>query len=57
MIEVMNKLRQPLVINLDDESSVHLLSRGKVELTPEQFKSKEVKMHLAKENLIVLKMD
>ena len=57
MVEILNRLRQPLVINLNDGTSKHLLAKGKVEITSEQFKSKEVKSHLDKGNIIVLKMN
>jgi hypothetical protein len=57
MIEILNKLGQPLSINLNDGSSIILLAKGKTELTSEQFKSKEVRMHLAQENILVLRMN
>ena len=57
MIEILNRLRQPLVLNLNDGTSIHLLAKDKVEITSEQFKSKEVKAHLEKGNIIVLKMN
>lgn len=57
MVEILNRLRQPLVINLGDGNSVHLLSKGKAEITSDQFRSKEVKSHLEKGNIIVLKMN
>lgn len=56
MVEIQNKLRQPLVINLNDGTALHLLAKERAEITTEQFKSEEVKIHLAKENIIVLKM-
>lgn len=56
MVEILNRLRQPLVLNLNDGTSAHLLAKGKAEITSEQFKSKEVKVHLDKGNIIVLKM-
>lgn len=56
MVEILNRLNQPLVLNLNDGTSKHLLAKGKEELTSEQFKSKEVKVHLDKGNIIVLKM-
>lgn len=57
MIEILNRLRQPLVLNLNDGTSKHILARGKAEITSEQFKSMEVKAHLEKGNIIVLKMN
>ncbi len=57
MVEILNRLRQPLVINLNDGTSVHMLSRGKAEISSEHFKSKEVKSHLDRGNIIVLKMN
>ena len=57
MVEILNRLRQPLVLNLNDGTSKHILAKGKVEITSEQFKSKEVKAHLDKGNIIVLKMN
>lgn len=57
MIEILNKLRQPLIINLNDGKSLHLLARDKAEITSEQFKSPEVKMNLANGNIVVLRMN
>ena len=57
MIEILNRLRQPLVLNLNDGTSKHILAREKSEITSEQFKSKEVKAHLEKGNIVVLKMN
>lgn len=57
MVEILNRLRQPLVLNLNDGTSKHILARGKAEITSEQFKSKEVKAHLEKGNIIVLRMN
>lgn len=57
MIEILNKLRQPLVVNLNDDTSIHLLAKAKVEITAEQFKSAEIKMHVAQGNIIVLRMN
>lgn len=57
MVEILNRLRQPLVINLNDKTSIHLLSKGRKQITSEQFKSKEIKSHLEKGNIIVLKMN
>lgn len=56
MVEILNKLRQPLVINLNDGTAIHLLAKEKAEITSEQFKSEEIKIHLAKETIIVLRM-
>lgn len=56
MIEILNRLQQPLVLNLNDGTSIHLAPRGKAELTSEQFKSRELKINLEKDNIIVLKM-
>lgn len=56
MVEILNKLRQPLVINLNDGTAIHLLAKEKAGITSEQFKSEEIKIHLAKENIIVLRM-
>jgi hypothetical protein len=52
----MNKLRQPLVLNLNDGTSIHLLAKDKVEITSEQFKSDEIKLHLEKDEILVLRM-
>lgn len=56
MVEILNKLRQPLTINLSNGESLVLLSKEKVEIPTELFKSEEIKLHLAKENIIVLRM-
>ena len=56
MVEILNKLRQPLTINLSNGESLVLLAKEKVEITTELFKSEEIKLHLAKENIIVLRM-
>lgn len=57
MVEILNRLRQPLILNLNDGTSKHILAREKAEITSEQFKSKEVKAHLEKGNIVVLKMN
>jgi hypothetical protein len=57
MIEILNKLRQPLIINLNDGTALHLLAREKAEITAEQFKSVEVKMYLTNGDIVVLRMN
>lgn len=57
MVTIMNKLRQPLTINLLDGSSVHLSPKGKAEITFDQFKCTEVKQYLEKEYIIIIKMN
>lgn len=57
MVTLMNKLRQPLTINLIDGNSIHLLPKGKAEITFEQFKSIEVKQYLDLGYIIILRMN
>lgn len=57
MIEIQNRLRQPLTINLNDGTSIHLIAKERVEITSEQFKSDEIKQNLAQDNIIVLRMN
>ncbi len=57
MVEIMNRLRQPLVLNLNSGKSLHLKSREKKKINNDELKSKEIKNHLDKGNIIVLKMD
>ena len=57
MVEVMNKLSQPLIINLNDGKSLHLLAKARAEITSEQFQSEEVKAQIANKNLIVLRIN
>lgn len=56
MVEILNKLRQPLTINLSNGEALVLLAKEKAEISTELFKSEEIKIHLAKENIIVLRM-
>ncbi|MBO8161153.1 MAG: hypothetical protein H0Z24_05905 [Thermosipho sp. (in: Bacteria)] len=56
MIKVMNKLRQPLAITLDDGNSIIFLAREKKDLTTEQYNSTEVQKHINLGNLIVLEI-
>lgn len=53
----MNKLSQPLIINLNDGKSLHLLAKARAEITSEQFQSEEVKAQIANKNLIVLRIN
>lgn len=57
MVIVKNKLRQPLVINLSTDESVHFLAKEEKELTDEQFNSPELKRHVDLENLVILRME
>lgn len=57
MVTLMNKLRQPLTINLLNGKSVHLSPKGKTEITFEEFKCIEVKQYLEKEYIIIIKMN
>lgn len=57
MVEVMNKLSQPLIINLNDGTSLHMLAKAREEITSEQFQSEEVKAQIANKNLIVLRIN
>jgi hypothetical protein len=61
MVTIQNKLRQPLVLNIEPKVSLHLMAKGgseaRADLTTEQFNSIEVKTHLAKGDIIVLKMN
>jgi|AntRauTorckE6833_2_1112554.scaffolds.fasta_scaffold00836_24 hypothetical protein len=57
MVKVLNKLRQPLVINIVDGEDIHFLSREEKELTEEQFNSKRVQKYVDLEDLIVLSVD
>lgn len=57
MVEIMNKLSQPLIINMNDGTSLHLLARARHEITSEQFQSEEIKAQIANKNLIVLRIN
>lgn len=57
MVTILNKLRQPLTINLSDGATLHLLAKESAEVTTEQFDSPELKSHLSKTNIIVMKMN
>ena len=57
MVIVLNKLRQPMTLNLQDGSSLHLMSKGTGELTVENFDSVEVKNSVNQGTLLVIKMD
>lgn len=57
MVTLMNKLRQPLTINLLNGKSIHLAPKGKAEITFDEFKCCEVKQYLEKEYIIILKMN
>lgn len=57
MVTIMNKLRQPLTINLLDGKSIHLSPKGKADITFDEFKCNEVKQYLEKEYIIILKMN
>jgi len=57
MVEIMNRLSQPLIINLNDGTSKHLLAKAREEITLEQFKSEEIQAQIANKNLIVLRIN
>lgn len=57
MVTIMNKLRQPLTINLLNGESIHLSPKGRADITFEEFKCTEIKQYLEKEYIIILKMN
>lgn len=57
MVTLMNKLRQPLVLNVADGKSIHFLARETKEVSYEDFNSLEVKRHIELGNILVLKME
>lgn len=58
MITIKNKLRQPLVINVAEEGAIHFLAKEtKTNISEVQFNSPEMKNHIEKGNLIVLRME
>jgi hypothetical protein len=57
MILVKNKLRQPLVVNVEEGKAVHFLSKEQKEVSVEQFNSPEMKRHVDLENIVVLRME
>lgn len=57
MITILNRLRQPLVLNVGENQSLHLLSRERVEVTNEQLNSSELKSAINRGDVIVLKIE
>lgn len=57
MITIMNKLRQPLIVNVSEGKSIHFLARETKEIEYDDFNSLEVKRHIELGNLLVLKME
>lgn len=60
MITIVNKLKQPLPINLSKGKSLHLMGEGagrKAEITTEDFNCQELKNHLNKGNILIVKMN
>lgn len=56
MVTIMNKLNQPLVINLDSGESIHLLARSTRTISFEDFQSPEIREKLSSNQIIVLEM-
>ena len=57
MVRILNKLEQPLPINLKHGNSVHLMAREEKEIELEDLDSAEIKHQIEVGNVIVLRMD
>lgn len=57
MVEVLNKLRQPLIINISEEESIHFLANETKMLTYEQLKSQDIQELITKHYLVIIKMN
>lgn len=56
MAKVKNKLRQPLTINLGKDESIHFLAKEVKDVSDEQLAVGELKSHIEKGNLIVIRI-
>ncbi len=57
MVTILNKLNQPLVINLNSGRSLHLRPKKSCVITEGEFQSPEIKEKINYGYLVVLKMD
>lgn len=57
MVKVLNLLRQPLAVNINEKESIIFLSREIKELEMRQFKSVEVQRYIDKKILLVLEIN
>lgn len=57
MVKVLNLLRQPLAVNINEKESIIFLSREIKELETRQFKSVEVQRYIDKKILLVLEIN
>ena len=57
MVTILNKLNQPLVINLNSGRSLHLRPKKFCVITEGEFQSPEIKEKINYGYLVVLKMD
>lgn len=55
MFYVINKMRQPLALNVNDGTSLHLFHLDVCELSDEQLNSVEIHNHLRKRNIAIFK--
>lgn len=56
MAKIKNKLRQPLIVNIDDKTSVHFLSKEVKEVKDEVLNDGEFKNHIEQGNLVVIQL-
>ena len=56
MVTVKNKLNQMLVVNIPDESAIIFLAKQQKELTSVQFQAPEMQAHVARGNIVVLRI-
>lgn len=57
MVLVKNKLNQMLVVNIPEESAIYFLAKQQKELTHEQFRAPEMKNHIDRGNIVVLRIE
>ena len=57
MIVLFNKRNQPFTLNLNDNTSKHVMGGEKFQLTLNQYQSEDVQIHIKLKDFIVVKMD
>lgn len=57
MIQVKNKLNQPLAVNIPNEDGIIFLAKEHKEISAEQFKAPEIKNHIELGNIVVLRIN
>lgn len=56
MVKVLNRLKQPLSVNISHDEGIIFLAREVKELTLEQYNSKGVQGYIEKDMLLILEI-